>query len=117
MGRLSGRRERDRDLDEREHVFSETEVPDVDVEGNGTDCVVVHCDGGVKWMWWPMGLLEKWALVGNQRCHCEVGTGLGPPEGGQASTKLEWMEELKDAVVVVLEPMEAAWTLEEMVSQ
>ena len=64
-----------------------------------------------------MGLAGKWTLAGNQKCHHEVGTGMRPPEGGQASKKLEWMEEWMDVVVVVPEPVEEAWTLEEVVSR
>ena len=62
--------------------------------------------------------MERWVACLDVGIEIEIWMSLGPPEGGQASNKkLEWMEELKDAVVVVPEPMEAAWTLEEVVSQ
>ena len=56
-------------------------------------------------------------MAGSQKCHHKAGTGMRPPEGGQASKKLEWMEEWMDVVVVVPEPVEEAWTLEEVVSR
>ena len=56
-------------------------------------------------------------MAGSQKCHHKAGTGLKPPEGGQASERPGWMEKWMDVVVVVPEPVEEAWTMEEVVSR
>ena len=62
-----------------------------------------------------MGLLEKWTVDRSRKCQREMGT--GPQEGGQASERMEWMEEVKGGVVVEPEPLEAAWKLEGVASR
>ena len=67
------------------HAVSEVEDLDVDVEETAKGYVVDHGDGVEMWLGCPMGRVEKGMLAEGQRCHYEVGTGMGPPEGGRVS--------------------------------
>ena len=58
-----------------------------------------------------MELWEERMMDRNLVCRRSGGT--QPGEVGQALEKMEWMEKVKDALVVELEPPEVVWTLDE----
>ena len=68
----------------------------------------------VRWSPNPVELWEEWMMDRNLVCRRSGGT--EPEEGGQALEKMEWMEEVKDALVVELQPPEVVWRLDEWVA-
>ena len=56
--------------------------------------------------------MELWEeRMMNRNLVCRRSGGTEPEEVGQALEKMEWVEKVKDALVVVLKPPEVVWTL------